>query len=336
MAEDKGGSLAILGAGNWGTTLAVMLAARGHRVRLWEYRPELAADIEKRRENSLFLPGVPLPEKVTVTSDLAAALAGVYVCLLAVPSQTMRQVCVKMAPRAEPDILIVSCVKGLEHGSLLRMSQVIKQCLSEKPCRLAALSGPNIASEIAQGMPATAVAAGESQEAAAEAQNLLHSTRYRVYTSSDLPGVELGGALKNIYAIAAGIVDGLGLGANTQGALLTRGLAEMVRLGQALGARAETFSGLSGLGDLVTTCISGRSRNRQVGLKIGQGKSLAEVLEGMTMVAEGVPTTRSAWELARKHGVDMPITGAVHQILFEGKSPREAIGELMAREAKAE
>lgn len=336
MSRNNHMDIAILGAGNWGTTLAVMLAGLGHSVRLWEYRPDLAREIELKRENAAFLPGVALPDKVRVTGDLAEALAGAGACLLAAPSQALRDVCLKAVPFVGRGLLVISCVKGLEHGSLLRMSQVAAQCLASKAPILAALSGPNIATEIAQGMPATAVAAGEGTEAAMEAQGLLHSPAYRVYTSTDLTGVELGGALKNVVAIAAGMVDGLGLGANTKGALLTRGLAEITRLGQALGARAETFSGLSGLGDMVTTCMSDKSRNRQVGLAIGRGGKLDGILGRMTMVAEGVPTTRSAWELARRHGVEMPITRAVHQILFEDKGPQEAIAELMAREAKAE
>lgn len=336
MVEDNDRKIAILGAGNWGTTLAVMLASRGRRVRLWEYRPELAREIEDRRENVTFLPGIELPPLVRATAGLAEALDGADACLVALPSQTVRQVCVKAANHLAPGTLVISCVKGLEHQTLLRMSQVIGACLSARQPRLAALSGPNIAAEIAQGMPATAVAAAEGPEAAQEAQLLLHSDRYRVYTSLDLAGVELGGALKNVIALAAGMVEGLGLGANTKGALLTRGLAEITRLGTAMGARAETFAGLSGLGDMVATCMSDKSRNRQVGQQVGRGRGLSEVLEGMPMVAEGVPTARSAWELARRHGVEMPITRAVHQILFEGKSPRAAMGELMAREAKAE
>ncbi len=336
MTDKSNKEIAILGAGNWGTTLAVMLASRGHRVRLWEYRPELAREIESRRENAAFLPGVKLPPQARATSELTEALGGADACLVALPSQTVRQVCEKASAHLAPGTLVISCVKGLEHQTLLRMSQVIGACLPVEQQKLAALSGPNIAPEIAQGMPATAVAAASGPEAAREAQALLHSDRYRVYTSLDLPGVELGGALKNVIALAAGMVEGLGLGANTKGALLTRGLAEIIRLGIAMGARAETFAGLSGLGDMVATCMSDRSRNRQVGQQVGRGRPLSEVLEGMSMVAEGVPTTRSAWELARKHGVDMPITQAVHQILFEGKTPRTAIGELMAREAKAE
>ena len=336
MAQINYINIAILGAGNWGTTLAVMLAGRGHSVRLWEYRPELARDLERKRENAVFLPGVVLPDGVRATSDLEAALAGAGACLLAVPSQTVREVCLKTFPVVGHDMLVISCVKGLEHGSLLRMSQVIGESLSGKSPRLAALSGPNIASEIARGMPATAVVAGDGPDSARDAQRLLHSPKYRVYTSPDLAGVELGGALKNVIAIAAGMVDGLGFGANTKGALLTRGLAEITRLGQAMGARSETFFGLSGLGDLAATCMSRQSRNWQVGHAVGLGGGLEEVLGGMTMVAEGVPTTESAQKLSENHGVEMPITNAVHQILFGGKNPKSAIAELMAREARAE
>lgn len=336
MARERNKDIAILGAGNWGTTLAVMLGGQGWNIRLWEYRPELANQIQVFRENRVFLPGIRLPEKVITTSALDQVLTGAHAVIIAVPSSKVREVCQSAVRYFEQDVLVISGVKGLETSSLLRMSQVLVEFLSQKKPKIAALSGPNIASEIALGMPATAVVASEQTEIALEAQSLLHSERYRIYTSQDLVGVELGGALKNIIALAAGMVEGLGLGANTMGALLTRGLAEITRLGLTLGARPETFSGLSGLGDLVATCMSERSRNRQVGLLIGKGQRLAEVLQNMTMVAEGVPTTKSAWELSLKQGVEMPITRAVHQILFEDKPPRDAIAELMAREAKAE
>lgn len=336
MADKNDKYIAILGAGNWGTTLAVMMGSRGNRVRLWEYRSELAREIEAKRENVIFLPGVKLPPTVRATSELAEALEGADACLLALPSQTVREVCAKASPVIGRGTLVVSCVKGLEHGTLMRMTQVARECLGGRGRRLAALSGPNIASEIALGMPATAVVAAEAPEEAAAAQALLHTPSYRVYTSTDLAGVELGGALKNVIALAAGMIDGLGLGANTKGALVTRGLAEIARLGQAMGARPETFSGLSGLGDLVTTCVSEKSRNWQVGRKLGQGLTLDQALEGMVMVAEGVPTTESAQRLSKRHMVEMPITRVVHQILFQGKEPKEAIAELMSREARAE
>ncbi len=335
MAHDYT-NIAVLGAGNWGTTLAVILAERGFRPRLWEYRQDLAREMELRRENAVFLPGVPLSPDVCVTSDLATALDGAGACLLAVPSQTLREVCRRASPLAAGDALFISAVKGLEHGSLLRMSQVAAETLGRGKPRLAVLSGPNIAPEIAKRMPATTVVAGESPEDVLDAQRIMHSRSLRVYTSADVVGVELGGALKNVIAIASGIVDGLGLGANTKGALLTRGLAEISRLGVAMGARAETFSGLSGLGDLAATCMSRQSRNWQVGNAIGQGRRLGEVLAGMTMVAEGVSTSESAQRLAERHGVEMPITSAVHRILFEDRPPAEAISELMTREARAE
>ncbi len=329
-------NIAVLGAGNWGTTLAVMLAGKGYGVRLWEYRRQLAEQIQSSRENRIFLPDVKLPPGITVTSELAEAVHDVEAMLLAVPSQTVRQVCQELSRLLTGRRLLISCVKGLEHGSLKRMSQVIAEVLEGRPCDLVALSGPNIAYEIAQGLPATAVVAGENPEAVIRAQSLMHTQHYRVYTCADLVGVEMGGSLKNVIAIASGILDGLGYGANTKGALIARGLAEIVRLGLAMGARAETFYGLSGLGDLATTCFSDRSRNRQVGMQIGRGRRLSEILKNLTMVAEGVPTTESAKSLAEMHGVEMPITLAVHQILFEDKDPKKAVAELMAREAKPE
>lgn len=331
--QDK---ITVLGAGNWGTTLAHVLSQRGYEVGLWEYREELARELASRRENRIFLPGVILATNVVVTHRMEEAIQGATACLFALPSQSLRQACQQAAAFMVRDQLVVSCVKGLEHDTLLRMSQVIEETLMPRRARLAVLSGPNIASEIAQGMPATSVAAAHDPADALAVQSIFHSKNFRIYTSRDVIGVELGGALKNIIAIASGIVDGLGLGANTKGALITRGLAEIIRLGTALGASQETFYGLSGLGDLVTTCMSRQSRNWNVGYRLGQGERWPDIKKSLTMVAEGVPTAESARRLAERHGVEMPIARAVHQIIFEDKDPRRAIEELMTREAKPE
>lgn len=328
--------IAVLGAGNWGTTLAVLLAGNGHRVRLWEFRPEAALQIAADRENKEFLPGVAIPHEVAVTSDLAAAMQEVDLCVLAVPSHALRAVCGQLGPLLTEGDLLLSVIKGLEQGTLLRMSEVVRQSLGKKAGLLAALSGPNIAWEVARGMPSTSVVAAGDQQTAGLVRDILMTPQFRVYTGSDLVGLELGGALKNVIAIASGIVQGLGLGANAQGALLTRGLAEMARLGAALGAKPETFAGLSGMGDLVTTCASPHSRNRTVGERIGKGETLPDILASMSMVAEGVTTTAAACQLAERHGVELPIAGQMREVLFEGKDPRRAVADLMTREPKAE
>jgi glycerol-3-phosphate dehydrogenase (NAD(P)+) len=329
-------NISILGAGNWGTTLAVILAKQGNRVKLWEFRPEAASRIQSERENREFLPGIGLPETVEVLSDLPRALDGCRVCFLAMPSSVLRGVCRQAGPLLAEGTLLASAIKGLEQGTCLRMSQVISEELKHKARRLAVLSGPNIAAEIARGLPATTVAASGNQEDALELQSVLMSPQLRVYTSQDVTGVELGGALKNVIAIAAGIADGLELGSNAKGALLTRGLAEISRLGAALGADPSTFAGLSGMGDLVTTCTSPNSRNHTVGIRIGQGQKLERILQEMVMVAEGVNTTQAAHGLAKSRGIEMPITEQMHQVLFEGKDARRALSDLMTRSPRAE
>jgi len=334
MAESD--RIAVLGAGNWGTTLAYILSQRGYRIGLWEYREDLARDLAALRENRIYLPGVILPPEVDVTPSLGQALQKAAVCLFALPSQSLREACQQAAPFITPHQLVISCVKGLEHHTRLRMSQVIEEVLGRQKIRLAVLSGPNIAGEIARGMPATSVAAALDPNDALAVQRIFHSKNFRIYTSGDVVGVELGGALKNIIAIASGMVDGLGLGANTKGALITRGLAEIIRLGTALGANQETFYGLSGLGDLVTTCMSRQSRNWNVGYRLGQGERWDDIQRSLTMVAEGVPTAESALRLAEDEGIEMPISRAVYQIIFENKDPRQAMEELMTREAKPE
>ncbi len=329
--------VAILGAGNWGTTLALLVASRGIEVNLWEGCPERAIRLRADRENREFLPGHTLGESVHVPVSLSLALEGAEAVLIVLPSHVVREVVGKAAPLIRSDILVVSATKGLEQGSLMRMSEVLAEELHRPPdSRLVVLSGPSIANEVVRGVPTAVVAASRNPDAASAVQAFLMTPTFRVYTSHDVVGVELGGALKNVIAIAAGICDGLGFGANTKGALLTRGLAEMARMGVAMGSDRITFAGLSGAGDLITTCTSSHSRNRYVGEQIGRGKSLEEVLSSMVMVAEGVRTTRSARDLALRHGVEMPITEQIYQILFAGKMPEVAVSELMLREPKSE
>ncbi len=324
----------ILGDGGWGTCLAILLAGRGHRVTLWGAFPAYIEELRRRRENVKFLPGVPIPDSVELTSEEGKALDRAEAVVVAVPSQYLRQVLARF-PRGPWDrALVVSVVKGIEPDTLLRMSEVIRSALPVR--RLAVLSGPSISYEVARGMPTTVVAASEETALAREVQELFGTERFRVYTSTDVVGVELGGSLKNVIAIACGVADGLGFGTNTKAALATRGLVEMARLGAAMGAEPKTFSGLSGLGDLITTCFSPHSRNRTVGEKLGRGMALGEITKGMEQVAEGVPTTKSAHGLARRHQVEMPITAAVYQLLYEGKSPQEAVKALLLREPKPE
>jgi len=336
MREREANKITILGAGNWGTTLAVMLAEKGFRVGLWEFRPDAARKVQQERENKEFLPGIRLPDQILVSSNVQEVLTDSQAVFWVLPSSVLRSVCQSIKAVLNDEILMVSAIKGIEVSSLMRCSQVLDQELGRKSSRLAVLSGPNIAPEIARHMPSTSVVAAERPEDAKMVQEMLMSSYFRMYTSDDLVGLELGGSLKNIIAIASGITDGLGLGANTKGALLTRGLAEIARLGVALGARPETFAGLSGMGDMITTCFSQQSRNRSVGQQIGQGRKLADILGTMSMVAEGVETTRAAYRLSQKHNVEMPITYQMYLVLFEGKAPADALKDLMGRDAKAE
>jgi glycerol-3-phosphate dehydrogenase (NAD(P)+) len=328
---------AIIGAGSWGTALAVLLARRATRVRLWARRGEAAQSLRLRRENQQYLPGVTLPESVEPVADMAAALAGAELVVLAAPSRGMRETVRALRPHLAPQHCIVSAAKGLEHDTGLRMTEVIAQELSAPAgAKAACLSGPNLAAEVAAGIATTTVIACGDAEVARRAQRMFMQPTFRVYTNPDVVGVELGGALKNIIAIGAGINDGLGFGDNTKAALVTRGLAEITRLGVALGAAATTFMGLSGVGDLVATCASRRSRNHYVGYRLALGQQLDDVLAGMDMIAEGVPTTQAAVRLAQQAGVEMPIARAVHAVLFEGLAPRDAVRELMQREARDE
>ncbi len=328
---------AVIGAGGWGTALAVLLADKGCPVSLWMRSAELYRAITLKRSNEKYLPGVRLEPSIRPTLDLAEALQDKAVVIFAVPSHGLRAVAAAVAPHFPSRALAVNVAKGLEGGRLLRLSQVLQEELPpEAHRRIAVLSGPNHAEEVSRKLPAATVAASADGETASRVQEALMTPYFRVYTNPDLIGVELGGALKNVIALGAGIVEGLELGDNTRAALVTRGLVEMTRLGIAIGARARTFAGLSGLGDLYATCSSRHSRNREVGFKLGRGLHFGEIAANMHTVAEGVNTTRAAMELSHRAGVEMPITSELYQVLFEGKLPRKAVDRLMQREKKAE
>ena len=319
----------VVGAGSWGLALARVLSLNGHDVRVW-CRPEDGPDaLRDTRESPLFLPGVRLPDAVVVSTD---SEPDVDLAVLAVPSHVMRSVAGTL--RFARGAIRVSVAKGIENDSLFRMEQVIHEVCG--PCAVVALSGPSHAEEVGRGKPALVVAAGTLPDACESVQTAFSNEAFRVYTSPDIVGVELGGALKNVIAIAAGVCEGLALGDNAVAALMTRGLAEMARLGVAMGADPLTFAGLTGMGDLIATCISKHSRNRAVGARIAQGMGLDQALAASPMVAEGVRTTRSAYALAQRHGVEMPITAQVYRVLFEGANAREAITDLMLRETKPE
>jgi glycerol-3-phosphate dehydrogenase (NAD(P)+) len=332
--------IAIIGGGAWGTGLAMVLGRKKiHAVRLWANEPDVCESIAKSRVNERFLPGFTLPESVQATNDLSNALEGADVVVSVMPSQHCRSLFVRMAPSLRPETLFVSCTKGLEDGTLLRMTEVIADVLRARKIdpRVGALSGPSFAKEVARGDPTAVTVASTDSELARLVQDAFNDSRFRVYTNDDVTGVELGGALKNIIAIAAGVCAGLGLGHNSAAALITRGLAEIARLTVACGGRLDTMAGLAGLGDLVLTCTGDLSRNRSVGVELGQGRRLPDIIAGMHgTVAEGVFTTKAAVGLARKKGVEMPITEQMYAILEDGKPPQNAIEELMTRAAKRE
>jgi len=329
--------ISVVGAGSWGTALAKLLAHKGFAVTLWVYEVDLAERMRSTHCNDLYLPGIVLPKSLEITSDLAEAVRDRDVVLLVPPSQVMRKVSQQAAPHIKEGALIVSAAKGIENDTLLPMSDLLLESLPAKlHQRLTFLSGPSFAREVANGMPTAVVAASRNPEAARMAQQIFSNEVFRVYTSDDIIGVELGGAVKNVIALAAGVVDGLGFGHNTRAALITRGLAEMTRLGLAMGARSETFAGLAGMGDLVLTCTGDLSRNRSVGIELGKGRKISEILLGMNAVAEGVRTALSTWQLASRLQVSMPITEQVYQILYEEKDPGRAVTELMLRELKDE
>lgn len=323
--------ISVFGAGSWGTAMAILLAQKGFQVNLWARTPETAVQMQEIRENVKYLPGVTFPQSLVVTSDLAKAAHAATVAVIVTPSHGVRELVSKLKPHIMQDTYIVSASKGLEVDSLLSMSQVITAEIPEVAERLAVLSGPNHAEEVAQGIPSTTVIAARKRMVAEFLQDIFMSPTFRVYTNPDIIGIEIGGALKNIIALGAGISDGLKFGDNSKAALMTRGLAEITRLGVAMGACPPTFAGLAGLGDLVVTCTSMHSRNRRAGIAIGQGKTREEVVASTGMVVEGIRTTQAAYRLAEKYGVDMPITEQMHKILYEGKSPREAVTDLMLR-----
>ncbi len=330
-------NLAIIGGGSWGAALAIVLAPRFERVRLWVFEPDLAARMAETRENDVFLPGFRLPPPVEVTNDLAAALDGASVVLGVMPSQHARGLYRAMLPYVNPGMVFVSATKGIENGTLLRMSEVIEQVLGERFApRVAALSGPTFAREIARGDPAAVVVASKDPELAAAVQAAFSGPSLRLYRNPDIVGVELAAALKNVIAIGAGITTGLGLGNNTLAALITRGLAEITRLAVACGGQPKTLAGLAGLGDLVLTCHGSLSRNRMVGLELARGRTLADITASMRMVAEGIQTTFAAMDLARRHGVEMPITAQMYAILRDGRPPADAVRDLMERTLKEE
>jgi len=326
----------VVGAGSWGTTVAVLMAENAD-VTLWARDADLAARVDANHENDRYLPGVPIPEQVHATNDLGAVCEEADVVVIGVPSHGFRGVLQAAAGSIRPEVPIVSLSKGIEQGTYLRMTEVVRDVLAEHdPDRIGVLTGPNLAREVAEGQPTASVVAIGDEAVARELQQLFMTRTFRVYTNPDVIGCEIAGALKNVVAIATGIAAGLGHGDNTKAALITRGLAELARLGVALGGDPLTFSGLAGMGDLVATCTSEKSRNRSVGVELGKGRSLDEVLAEMQMVAEGVKSTRSVLELAAHHGVDMPIAGFVGAVLYEGARAADLVPSLMLREAKAE
>lgn len=336
MAGEGGDRIAVIGGGSWGTAFAALQARRHGEVALWVREPEVARQIAQTSENGTFLSGVRIPPGVRATTSLGEALAGRDIVAFAVPSQHLRSVAERAAPLVPPGARIVSLVKGVEDGTFLRMTEVLSEALPSHAPRIAALSGPTFAREVAEGKPTGATVAAQSAEVAASLQAALSGERFRLYADTDVVGLEIGGALKNVLAVAAGMADGLGFGHNARALLIARGLAEIARLGVALGASDRTFAGLSGLGDLVLTCTGDLSRNRTLGLRVGAGEKAAEVVSGMRMVAEGYHTARAAMGLARKAGVRMPISEQVYLILHEGKEVRAAVSELFARALRAE
>jgi glycerol-3-phosphate dehydrogenase (NAD(P)+) len=330
-------NLAIIGAGAWGTALAIVLAPRFSRVRLWVYEQDLAVRMNDSRENDLYLPGCPLPAGVQPVGDLGAALDGADVVLSVVPSHLVRALYQRMLPFVTESMLFVSATKGLENDSLLRMSEIVQETLQVRFApRVAVISGPSFAREVACFEPTALAVASVDASTAARIQAAFSGPTFRLYTSPDTIGVELGGSVKNVIALGAGVLHGLGLGHNAMAALITRGLAEITRLVRAMGGRVQTMAGLAGLGDLVLTCTGDLSRNRDVGVALAHGRKLDEIVHSMKTVAEGIKTTNAVVDLARQHSVDMPISGQVFEMLHFGVSPREAIQSLMGRSLKGE
>ena len=324
----------VIGSGSWGTALARVLSKNGHEVTLWSRREEESRMLREERENKSKLPGVKLPDDILCTTDLEQTVEGKDILVLATASPSIRSMAKKMAPYVAAGQLIVDVSKGIEESTLMILTDVIAQEIPQ--CRAAVLSGPSHAEEVGRDIPTTVVAGAKDRETAEYIQNLFMNKVFRVYTSPDMLGIELGGALKNVIALAAGAADGLGCGDNTKAALITRGIAEMSRLGVAMGGHIETFNGLTGIGDLIVTCASMHSRNRRAGILIGQGKTMQEAMDEVKMVVEGVNSAKAAKTLAEKYGIDMPIVQEVNKVLFEDKSAREALADLMLRDKKIE
>jgi glycerol-3-phosphate dehydrogenase (NAD(P)+) len=329
--------IGVIGAGAWGTALALLLADSGHHVALWMFEKDLAEETTRTRENRVYLPGFTLPAAITVTSSLESAVKDSSLLLSVVPSHTVRAVTKQYASFLPKDVIIVSASKGIEIETLMPLSDIFRDVLpAEFHNRLCFLSGPSFAKEVARKMPTAITLASYDEVIGKKAQEVLSNAYFRVYTNRDVIGVELAGSLKNVVAIAAGALEGMGFGYNTMAALLTRGLAEMARLGVAMGGSLNTFSGLAGMGDLVLTCTGGLSRNRTLGTRLGKGEKLDDIMKGAKTVAEGVKTAKAARELAKKYDIEMPIVEEVYQILYEGKDPKLALQDLMTRELKAE
>jgi glycerol-3-phosphate dehydrogenase (NAD(P)+) len=333
MAEKIG----VIGAGAWGTALAMLLSDKGHDVTLWMYEQDLAEETERTRENHIYFPGFTLPASITVTSSLETAVKDKQFILSVMPSHTVRTVSKQFSPFLSHNAIIVSASKGIESDTLMPLSEVFQDVLhKEFHSRICFLSGPSFAKEVAKKTPTAITLAAYDPEIGKQAQDILSNSYFRVYTNPDVIGVELAGSLKNVVAIAAGVLEGMGYGYNTMAALLTRGLAEMARLGVAMGANLQTFFGLAGMGDLVLTCTGGLSRNRGLGVRLGKGEKLEDIMRGTKTVAEGVKTARAARELAIKYNIDMPIVDEVYQLLYESKDPKRAVKDLMNRELRGE
>lgn len=324
----------VIGSGSWGTALAVMLQKHGHEVVIWSRRQDAVDEMQTKRENKQYLPGIELPTGMNFTTNREQAVKDAEIIILSVPSKAVRQTVTDFAPYLKDKQVLVNVAKGLEEGSFKRLSQVIQECVPQ--CEVCILSGPSHAEEVARDIPTTCLIASENEEIAKMVQNEFMNPRFRLYTNTDMIGVEMGAALKNVMALVAGMSDGLGFGDNTKAAIMTRGIAEMKRLGVEMGGKAETFAGLSGIGDLIVTCTSMHSRNRRAGILLGQGKSLEETLEEIKMVVEGVNTVQVAYKVAKEHNVEMPITNAIYDVLFKGKNTEQAVLELMSRDGKAE
>ena len=325
--------IAILGAGSWGTALAVLWARHGNQILLWSHNPDRAELLRSFRENAEFLPGVKLPSEIVITNNLADCREADLVVFVT-PSTAVRELAQNMKGLIKKEAVLLSCTKGIEHGTGLRISQILEELFPDNV--VAVLSGPNLAVEVARDLPTATVLGCRVPECAEALQQQLGSARFRIYTSDETTGIELGGALKNVFAIAAGISDGFGLGDNSKAALVTRSLAELLRLGTAMGGNARTFYGLSGAGDLIATCFSSLSRNRRVGEQLGRGLSLLEITAPMKMVAEGIPTAKSAYECARRLQIETPIIDQIFRIVHEGKPPAQALEDLLGRDQKSE